>query len=101
MTGRRTRRAAIVLWAVVTIVVWNGVYDVRMSLAIREYLLQQALHEAGRGPAIAMAEHMRDAVAHAVRMASILASIVAAAAVWSVRALGPPVPRFPSGRPSD
>ena len=100
MTPRRARRLAIVLWIIVTVVVWNGVYDLRMSLAIRDYLLQQALHEAGRGPAVAMQDGMQHAVRDAVRVASILASIVAAAAFWTIRALTAPAARSEPGQPS-
>ena len=52
MTPARARRAAIGLWIVVAIVVWNGLYDLRITLGVRDHLLKQALHDAGRGPAV-------------------------------------------------
>ena len=40
------------------IVVWNGLYDLRITLGVRDHLMKQALHDAGRGPAVTMAEDM-------------------------------------------
>ena len=52
------RRAATALWIVLAIVVWNGLYDLRITLGVRDHLMKQALHDAGRGPAVTMAEDM-------------------------------------------
>ena len=40
------------------VVVWNGLYDLRITLGVRDYLMKQALHDAGRGPAVTIAEAM-------------------------------------------
>ena len=40
------------------VVVWNGLYDLRITLGVRDYLMKQALHDAGRGPAVTISEAM-------------------------------------------
>ena len=83
----RSRRAAIGIWIVMAIVVWNGLYDLRITLGVRDYLLKEALHEAGRGPAVVLADAMRATVKDAVLVASLWASIVLAAGIATVRLL--------------
>ena len=50
MSHARARRLAIALWIAMAVVVWNGLYDLRITLGVRDYLMKQALHDAGRGP---------------------------------------------------
>ena len=83
----RARRIAFGLWIVIAVVVWNGLYDLRITLGIRDYLLKQALHDAGRGPAVIIADAMRDTVRDAVLVATLWASIILAAGIWTVRTL--------------
>jgi hypothetical protein len=83
----RSRRAAIAIWVAMAIVVWNGLYDLRITLGVRDYLLQEALHEAGRGPAVVMSDAMHETVRDAVLVASLWASIVLAAGLGTVRLL--------------
>ena len=92
MTAARARRVAIGLWIVMAIVVWNGLYDLRITLGVRDYLMKQALHDAGRGPAVTMAEAMAATVRDAVLTASLWAAIILAAGVWTVRALSRATP---------
>ena len=86
--GVRRRRAAAAVWIGIAIVVWNGLYDLRISLGIRDYLLDLALYEAGRGPSVGMSEMMRHIVRDAVWVATLWASIVLAAGLWTVRLAG-------------
>jgi hypothetical protein len=87
--GPRARRIAIAIWVVMAIVVWNGLYDLRITLGVRDYLLKEALHQAGRGPAVVMAEAMRATVKDAVLIASLWAAIILVAGLGTVRLLGP------------
>ena len=80
-------RAAFWLWVLLAIVVWNALYDLRITLGVRDYLLKQALHDAGRGPAITISDAMRDTVRDAVMVASLWASIILAAGLWTVRGI--------------
>lgn len=82
------RRVALGLWIVMALVVWNGLYDLRITLGVRDYLLKQALFEAGRGPAITISDAMRDTVRDAVTVATIWATIILVAGIWTVRTLG-------------
>jgi hypothetical protein len=81
---RVRRRVALLLWVIVTVIVWNGLYDVRISLGVRDYLLQAALHDAGRAPAAAMAEMMRHTVHESVKLATFWASLVLTAGLATV-----------------
>jgi ABC-type Fe3+ transport system permease subunit len=85
---RRPVQLALLLWAVVAIVVWNGVYDVGISLGVRDYLMHAALHDAGRGPDLPMAEMMQHAVRQSVKLASFWTSLVLAAGLSTVWLLG-------------
>ena len=90
MTAVRARRLAIILWIVLAVVVWNGLYDLRITLGVRDYLMKQALHDAGRGPAITIADAMQATVSDAVRVASLWAVIILAAGLWTIRVLSRP-----------
>ena len=84
MTLARARRWAIGTWIVLAVVVWNGLYDLRITLGNRDYLMKQALHEAGRGPAVSMAEQADATVKDAVMVATLWAGIILAAGLATV-----------------
>ena len=75
----RLVRVVLVAWLGLAIVVWNGLYDLRITLGVRDYLMKAALSQAGRGPDLVMADAMRATVADAVMVASLWAAIVLAA----------------------
>ena len=87
MTLVRARRLAVALWLVMAIVVWNGLYDLRITLGVRDYLMKQALHDAGRGPAVIIADAMAVTRKDAVMVASLWAAIILAAGLVTVRLL--------------
>ena len=87
MTPVRARRIAIALWVLMAIVVWNGLYDLRITLGVRDYLMQQALHDAGRGPAVTISAAMEDTVRDAVKVASLWSAIILACGLVTVRLL--------------
>lgn len=87
---RSARRIALAVWTVLAVVVWNGLYDLRITLGVRDYLLKQALFDLGQGPAIVLADAMRDTVRDAVLVASLWAAIILAAGLWTIRALTSP-----------
>jgi hypothetical protein len=84
MTLARARRWAIGLWIVMAVVVWNGLYDLRITLGVRDHLMKQALHDAGRGPAVTMSEDMAATVKDAVKVASLWAVIILGAGLATV-----------------
>jgi hypothetical protein len=87
MTEQRARRLAVALWIGLGVVVWNGLYDLRITLGVRDYLLKQALFEAGRGPSVTISDHMHATVRDAVMVATLWASVIIAAGLWTVRML--------------
>jgi hypothetical protein len=94
MTPARARRWAIGFWIVMAVVVWNGLYDLRITLGVRDHLMKQAVHEAGRGPAVTIAEDMDATVKDAVLVATLWAGIILAAGLGTVVMLSratPPV----------
>ena len=84
ITRAGARRLAIAAWIVLAVVAWNGLYDLRITLGVRDYLMKQALHDAGRGPAVPMAEAMRDTVRDAVFVASLWGTIILVAGLATV-----------------
>jgi len=90
MTQARARRWAIGLWIVMAVVVWNGLYDLRITLGVRDHLMKQALHDAGRGPEVTIAEDMAATRKDAVLVASLWAGIIFGAGLATVRLLGRP-----------
>jgi hypothetical protein len=88
MVLSRSERLAVALWVGLAVVVWNGLYDLRITLGVRDYLLAAALHAEGRGPAVVMAEAMRLTVRDAVLVASLWGAIILAAGLgtlWLLR----------------
>ena len=84
MRRTRARRLAIALWIAMAVVVWNGLYDLRITLGVRDYLMKQALHDAGRGPAVTISDAMHETVRDAVRVASLWSVILLGAGLGSV-----------------
>ena len=87
MSHAGARRLAIALWIAMAVVVWNGLYDLRITLGVRDYLMKQALHDAGRGPAVTIADAMHETVRDAVMVASLWAGIILAAGFVTIRLL--------------
>jgi hypothetical protein len=84
MTLARGRRLVIALWIAMAVVVWNGLYDLRITLGVRDYLMKQALHDAGRGPAVTISEAMHETVRDAVLVATLWGVIILGAGLGSV-----------------
>lgn len=86
MTRLRPRqRTALLVWLAIALVAWNGLYDLRITLGIRDYLIAVALHEAGRGPSVLMSDAMHATVRDAVAVASLWTGILLAAAFWTIQ----------------
>jgi hypothetical protein len=83
----RRERLAAAVWVVIAIVAWNGVYDILLTRGIKDYLLRNALHLAGRGPTVSMTDRMDAAVAEAFWLATLAASILLLAGLWTIRLL--------------
>lgn len=84
----RRERLAAGLWIVVTVVVWNLIYDLILTRAVQEFMFRAALHEAGRGPLTTMAEVLDPSVYHAIWVSTLFASLVALAGFFTIRYVG-------------
>jgi hypothetical protein len=74
---RGRRRAALIAWGILALVIWNVVFDTAVIQAGRDYLSRQALHQQGRGPAVTIPEVMRPAVARGAVVATLSGGAVA------------------------
>jgi uncharacterized membrane protein SpoIIM required for sporulation len=82
---RRAQGAAVALWLVTAIVVWNGLYDLLLAKSTETYLFEAAMHDAGRGPAVDLSRAMAEAVAHARWIATLWAGILFALGLLTIR----------------
>jgi hypothetical protein len=73
----RPERVAVAVWVLLAVVAWNGIYDVLITRGVKEYLLRHAMHEAGRGPDATVSE--------AIWIATLWASVILLAGLWTVR----------------
>jgi hypothetical protein len=85
----RNERIALGVWIVLTLVVWNGVYDFMLLRGIKDYLLRNALHEAGRGPAVSMTALLDLTVNDAFWLSTLWAAGILFAGLWTIRFLRP------------
>ena len=84
---QRNERIALGLWTVLTLLVWNGVYDLLLTRGIKDYVLRNALHEAGRGPAVSMTALLDLTVNEAFWLSTLWASVIFFAGLWTIRFL--------------
>ena len=82
----RVERIAVGAWLVLSIVVWNGIYDLLLTRGIKDYVLRNALHEARRGPAVSMTALLDFTVSEAFWVATLWASVILCAGLWTIRA---------------
>jgi hypothetical protein len=83
---RSRRRAALLAWSVLLVVLWNVVFDRAVIQSGRDYLTQQALHQQGRGPAVTIPDVMRPGIARAFWLALLAAGgagALGAALFWA------------------
>lgn len=80
-------RMAAAVWLILALVVWNGVYDLLMTRGIKDYLLRQALHQAGRGPEVSMTVLIDRAITEAIWVSTLWASVILLAGLMTIRLL--------------
>ena len=85
MTLGRARRWAIGFWIGMAVVVWFGLYDLRITLSYRDHLMKQYRHEAGRGDPVATIKEERDpTVQDAMLVATLWAGIILVSGLGTV-----------------
>lgn len=80
-------RVLVLVWVVLGIALWNGVYDMTLGEGIKEYLFRSALHEAGRGPRVSIAAVLDPFVFDALWVSTFWASLVLLAGLCTIRTL--------------
>jgi hypothetical protein len=68
-----------ILWLVLVVALWNGIFDLYVSRGAREYLQLQAEFQLGLGPEPAMSEVMAQATRQGLFGATLWAMLVFAA----------------------
>jgi hypothetical protein len=81
----RRERFAVSAWVLISIVAWNGVYDLFLLARTRLYLYQQALHLSGRSPAVSLSDAMAAGVRDAAWTATLCASLLLLASMLTLR----------------
>jgi hypothetical protein len=81
----RGERMAVVAWAVLAVAVWNGLYDLLLNRAAKDYLFRSALHEMGRGPSVSLGYEMAVAVRYAIWISTLWAGILLLAGLLTLR----------------
>lgn len=85
MTARGRRVTAYGLCLFTAFLVWNGIFGLLVSRGEKQYLLDQARHELGLGPAASLPVRMRDTIRNGVGEASrwaVVVFVLGAASVW-------------------
>ncbi len=89
MTERARRsRIAAAAWLAIAVIVWNTVYDLLMTRAVKEHLMRAAMHEAGRGPFVPLAQVMSVSAFDAVWKSTLAAGLILLAGVLTIRYVG-------------
>jgi hypothetical protein len=79
------QRIAVGVWVVLTVALWNAIFEMMVVRGVKEYLFRAALHDAGRRPFTPIADVMDPAIFHATWVATLWASIVLLAALLTIR----------------
>jgi hypothetical protein len=86
---QRRERLAVVLWLIIALVVWNGLYDLLLARSTETYLFRQAIHQAGRGPSVDLSSAMAAAVRDAVWISTLWASVLLLSGLVTIRLVWP------------
>lgn len=79
------QKRLLILWLAVAFVIWNGVYDMRMHDAVRGYLTETALAQAGLGRGVDMRVVMHRGLVDAIAFSTAWACGVLLAGLITVR----------------
>jgi hypothetical protein len=83
----RRQRVIVGAWIVLSLALWNGIFEMMVVRGVKEYLFRAALHEAGRAPFMPIASVMDAAIFNATWVATLWTSVVLLIALVTIRAL--------------
>ena len=88
----RRQRILLGIWIVLSVALWNALFEMMVVRGVKEYLFRAALHEAGRRPFTPIGDVMDPAVYNATWVATLWTSVVLLAALATIRLLARPAP---------
>ena len=97
----RIEKRLLILWVALAVVVWNGVYDMRMHDTVRGYLLQTALEDPGLGRSVDLRAYLHRGLVDAVAFSTAWSLGVFLAGIVTMRTYRrhlPPAPVAPLAR---
>ena len=81
----RLDRILAVIWIVLSVALWNAIFEMLVVQGARQYLFRSALHDAGRAPFVAIADVMDAAIYRATWVATMWTSVILLAAMLTLR----------------
>ena len=84
----RRGRNLVVVWIVLSVALWNAIFEMLVDQGVKHYLFSAAMHDAGRAPFVAIADVMEPAIYRATWVATMWTSIVLLAAMVTLRFCG-------------
>jgi len=73
------------IWIVLSVALWNAIFEMLVVQGVKQYLFRAALHDAGRAPFVAIADIMDPAIYRATWVATMWTSVVLLAAMITMR----------------
>ena len=81
----RRDRILVFIWIVLTVALWNAIFEMLVMQGVNQYLFRAELHDAGRAPFVAIADVMHPAIYRATWVATMWTSVVLLAAMLTLR----------------
>jgi hypothetical protein len=81
----RRDRILVVVWIVLSVALWNAIFEMLVMQGVKQYLFRAAMHDAGRVPFVPIPEVMDPAIYRATWVATMWTSIVLLAAMLTLR----------------
>ena len=85
----RGQRIAVVIWVILAVAAWNGLYDLLLARSTQNYLFRTAMHDAGLGPAVDLTAALDYAVLEAIWVSTLWAGILLLAGLVTIRVSRP------------
>jgi hypothetical protein len=81
----RRDRIIVFIWIVLSVALWNAIFEMLVAQGVKQYLFRAALHDAGRAPFVAIGDIMAPAIYRATWVATMWTSVVLLAAMITMR----------------
>lgn len=81
----RRDRILVVVWVVLSVALWNAIFEMLVIQGVNQYLYRAAMHDAGRAPFVKIGTIMDPAIYRATWVATMWTSVVLLAAMLTLR----------------